>query len=441
MIRISSKFTTSLLLVALALALGTGAAQAQTRSLSTQGQALDSVAAVVNDGVVLKSEVDNELALVTARLRAQHAKLPPQSVLQHQVLQQLITQELELQQAKQDGLTVPDQAVNNAIEEIAQRNGLTLDQMPNALAAQGVNYASYRRSVRRQLVFALLRQRDVIERITVTSREINRYLAREARSPSASMDYKISHILISVPQSASPTQLKAARQRAQKVDQLARSGEDFAKLAIQYSNSDTALKGGALGWRRGTELPTFLSNAILKLKPGQVSEPIRAANGFNIVRLDAERNVGKRVLVEEVHVRHILMHTNALEDNATIKEKLNQLRKEIQHGASFAALAQANSQDPGSAGRGGSLGWMSPDALSPNFRKVVKHLKVGEVSKPFHTRYGWHIAEVTGRRRVDSTNQLRRERAEQEIRASKADEQTELWLQRMRDEAYVRYMM
>lgn len=424
-----------------ALAAGAGAARAQTRDLSTQGVPLDRIAAVVNQGVVLKSEVDNQLALIEEQLRAQKATLPPENVLRHQVLQQLILQEVELQEASHDGIKVSDQEVNNAIAEIAQRNGVTLDQMPSALAQQGIDYTSYRESVRRALVFALLRRRDVLQRISVTSREIDRFLAHAAVDASANMEYEISHILIAVPENATPAQLEQAQQRADAVYRRAKAGEDFAKLAIQYSNSDTALKGGALGWRRGTELPTFLSSVILSLKPGEVGVPVRAENGFNIVKLDAERNVGKRVVVEQLHVRHILMRPNALEDDATVEQKLTQLRTEILHGADFGALAQVNSQDPGSAGEGGDLGWENPDAFAPDFRKVVEHLKIGKISKPFHTIYGWHIAEVLGRRRVDSTNQLKRENAEEAIRASKADEQTELWLARLRNEAYVKYRM
>ncbi|MGH8150631.1 MAG: peptidylprolyl isomerase [Steroidobacteraceae bacterium] len=429
-------FTSALVLLAAA----AGVAHAQTRALSTEGLPLDQIAAVVNDGVVLRSEVDNELTLVTEQMRAQKAELPPQNVLRHQVLEQLIVQELELQTAQQDGIKVPDQALNNALQEIAQRNGMTLEQMPDALAQQGIDYASYRNSVRRQLIFTLLRRRDVLQRIAVTPREIDQYLAREAKNPSVAMEYEISHILIAVPENATPAQLEQAQQRAQMVYQRAKGGEDFAKLAIAYSNSDTALKGGALGWRKGTELPTFLSNTILKLKPGEVGSPIRAANGYNIVKLDAVRNSGKRVVVDEVHVRHILMRTTALEDDATVREKLEQLRQQILKGADFGALAQANSQDPGSAGDGGDLGWENPDAFAPLFRKEIEGLKVGEVSEPFRSQYGWHIAEVLGRRRVDSTNELKRDHAADEIRASKADEQTELWLRRMRDEAYVQSM-
>ncbi|MGH8227956.1 MAG: peptidylprolyl isomerase [Steroidobacteraceae bacterium] len=428
--------TSALILLAAA-----GVAHAQTRALTTEGAPLDRIAAVVNDGVVLVSEVNDELALVTQRLKAQHAELPPENVLRHQVLEQLIVQELEMQKAQHEGIKVPDQALNDALQEIAQRNGITLSQLPDALAQQGIDYTSYREAIRRQLIFTLLRRKDVLEHITVTPLEIDRYLARETKSPSKNREYNISHILIAVPENATPAQIQQAAARAADVERRAKAGEDFAKLAVAYSNSETALQGGSLGWRKGTELPTFLSNAILKLKPGEVSPPVRAPNGFNIVKLNKIKDSTKKVVVDEVHVRHILMRTNQLEDDATVKEKLEKLRQEIVHGADFGALASVNSQDPGSAVNGGDLGWASPDTYAPSFRAAIAKLKVGEISEPFHTQYGWHIAEVLGRRRVDSTKELQREHAQDEIRASKADEQTELWLRRMRDEAYVQLKM
>ncbi len=425
----------------LAVVAAAGVAHAQTRDLATGGVPLDRIAAIVNDGVVLASEVDSELALVTSSLQEQKTELPAENVLRRQVLDQLIYQELEMQEANHDGIKIPDEALNNALQDIAQRNQITLSQLPDELAKQGIDYTSYRDAVRRQLMFELLRRRDVLQHISITSREIDQYLARQAQHPSESSEYDISHILIAVPENATPEQLEQAAQRAQDVYQHAKAGEDFAKLAIAYSNSDTALQGGALGWRKGTELPTFLSDAILQLKPGQVSAPIRAPNGYNIVKLNAVRDTGKRVVIDEVHVRQILMRTNDLQDDATVKQKLEQLRQEILHGQDFAALAQANSRDPSSAGSGGDLGWASPDTYPPEFQKEVETLPIGEISEPFHSQYGWHIVEVLGRRRVDSTNELRREHAADEIRASKADEETELWLRRMRDEAYVEYKM
>ncbi len=418
-----------------------GVAHAQTRDLATQGIPLDRIAAIVNDGVVLMSEVDNELTLVTGRLKDEKAELPPENVLRRQVLDQLIFQELEMQEANHDGIKIPDEALNNALQEIAQRNNLTLSQLPDALAQQGVDYTSYRDAIRRQLVFELLRRRDVLQHINVTSREIDRYLAREAQHPSDTSEYNLSHILIAVPENATADELEQAEQRAAEVYQRARSGEDFGKLAIAYSNSDTALQGGALGWRKGTELPTFLSDAILQMKPGAVSAPIRAPNGYNIVKLNNVRDTGERVVVDEVHVRRILMRTNDLQDDATVKQKLEQLRERILRGEDFSGLAQVNSQDPGSAGSGGDLGWASPDVFDPEFKREVETLPLGELSEPFHSQYGWQIAEVLGRRRVDSTDELKREHAADDIRASKADEETELWLQRMRDEAYIEYKM
>ncbi|HTW38327.1 MAG TPA: peptidylprolyl isomerase [Steroidobacteraceae bacterium] len=427
--------------VLLLLAVATGPARAQTRDLATRGEPLDRIAAIVNDGVVLVSEVNDELALVTQRLRDQKLELPPENVLRQQVLERLIVEEIEMQRADHDGIKIPDDALNNALQEVAQRNGMTLSQLPDALAQQGIDYTSYRDAVRRQLTLTLLRQRDVLQHTVVTSREIDQYLAREGKHPSDTSEYEISHILIAVSENATPQQLADAAQRAQDVYQRAKSGEDFAKLAVAYSNSDTALTGGSLGWRKGTELPTFLSETILKLKPGEVGAPLRAPNGYNIVKLVAVRSTDQKVIVDQVHVRHILMRTNELQDDALVKQKLEQLRTRILKGEDFGGLAQTNSQDPGSASDGGDLGWTAPGTFDPTFEKVIEGLKVDEISEPFKTQYGWHIVQLLGRRRVDSTDVLKRNHAAEEIRASKADEETELWLRRLRDEAYVDYKM
>jgi peptidyl-prolyl cis-trans isomerase SurA len=416
-------------------------ASAQTRDLATRGEPLDRIAAIVNDGVVLNSELDDELALYTQRLNDQKVELPPENVLRQQVLERLIMEEIEMQRAEHDGIKLPDEALNNALQEVAQRNGMTLSQLPDALAAQGVDYASYRDAVRRQITLQLLRQKDVLQRTPVSLREIDRYLARESKNPSGDTEYDISHILIAVPEDPTPEQLAQAAQRAQDVYQRAKSGEDFAKLAVTYSNSDTALQGGSLGWRKGTELPTFLSDTILKLKPGEVGEPVRAPNGYNIAKLVAVRGDGQKTVVDQVHVRHILMRTNELQDDALVKQKLDLLRARILKGEDFAGLAQTNSQDPSSATEGGDLGWTAPGTYDPAIEKVIAGLQVNEISVPFKSQYGWHIIQLLGRREFDNTDELRRKHAIEEIRASKADEETELWLRRLRDEAYVDYKL
>ena len=431
-----------LLGVAAAAILATGVAHAQTRELNTSGIMLDRIAAVVNEGVVLSSELDEQISAITERLQGQKVEMPPQNVLRQQVLERLVVQEIQMQRANRAGLKVPDEALNNALQDVAQRNGMTLNQLPDALSQQGVDYAAYRESMRKELTLTLLRQRDVLQRISVTPREIDQYIDRQAKRPAETSEYNISHILIAVPQAASPEQLETAEKKAKDVYRRAKAGEDFSKLAVAYSNSQTALDGGALGWRKGAELPTILSDVVAKLKAGDVSEPLRAPTGFHIVKLNELRGADKQVIVDQVHARHILMRTNELQDDATVRTKLANAREKIVNGGeNFEVLAKTLSEDPGSASEGGDLGWSGPGTFVPEFEKAITNLKDNEISEPFHTQYGWHIVQMLGRRKFDSTDELKRKRVAEEIRASKADEETELWLRRLRDEAYVEYKL
>jgi peptidyl-prolyl cis-trans isomerase SurA len=414
-----------------------GTALAQTRELATRGVLLDRVAAVVNDGVVLNSELEDQVAAVSERLRSQRLELPPQNVLRQQVLERLILQEIQAQRANRAGLKVPDEALNNALQEVAQRNNIPLSQLPSALSQQGIDYATYREEMRKELTLGLLRQRDVLQRISITPREVDQFLAKQANTPSEANQYNVSHILIAVGQTATPEQLDQAAKKAADIAQRAKGGEDFAKLAVAYSNAQTALDGGALGWRKGSELPTFLTEVVVKLKPGQVSDPLRTPTGFHIVKLNEVKGADEKAIVEQVHVRHILMKTTELADDATVRQKLEQLRERIQKGEDFAGLASITSEDPGSAAQGGDLGWAGPGSFVPEFEEAIAKLKDNEISEPFHTQYGWHIAQVLGHRQFDNTDELRRHQAVDAIRASKADEETELWLRRLRDEAYV----
>jgi peptidyl-prolyl cis-trans isomerase SurA len=419
--------------------LAAGLAHAQTRESATQGVLLDRIAAVVNDGVVLSSELDDETVLVSERLRAQKLELPPQNQLRQQVLERLVIQEIQMQRANRAGIKIPDEALNNALQEVAQRNGMNLSQLPDALAAQGIDYTNYRDAMRKELTLNVLHQRDVLQRISVTPREIDQYLERQARQPSEGKEYNVSHILLAVPSSATPEQVEQIGKHAQEIYERAKGGEDFAKLAVAYSNSQTALDGGALGWRKGTELPTFLADVVLKLKPGEVSAPMRAPTGYHLVKLNDVRGSEQKVVVEQSHSRHILIKTNELQDDATVRQRLEQVRARILKGEDFAGLAQVLSEDPGSASEGGDLGWSSPGTFTPEFDKVLSGLKDNEISEPFKTNFGWHIVQLLGRRQFDSTDELKRKHALDAIRASKADEETELWMRRIRDEAYVDY--
>jgi peptidyl-prolyl cis-trans isomerase SurA len=416
------------------------ASLAQTRDIGVHGEMLDRIAAIVNDGLVLKSELDAQMDAVTRRLQEQKVELPGQNVLKQQVLDRLILQEIQAQHAKRVGLTVSDEQLNSALQEIAGRNKIPFDQLPTALETQGIDYKQYRESMRRELTLSTLRQRDVIAHINVTPHELDQYLTRQ-QSSAANDEFNVSHILLSLPAAATPQQLEEITHKAQDLASRAAKGEDFGQLAIANSNSQTALEGGSLGWRKGSQLPEFILQLVTKMKPGEVSDPVRTPSGFHIVKLNERRGGEAQVIINQIHVRHILMKPNELDDDETVRQKLAKLRERILKGEDFAGIASTTSADPGSAPDGGDLGWSGPGTFVPEFDKAIADLKVNEISEPFKTRYGWHIVQMLGTRTYDSTDDVRRQHAFAAIRESKADEETELWLRRLRDEAFVEIKM
>ena len=413
---------------------------AQTRELATSGALLDRVAAVVNDGVVLKSEVDQQIQMVSERLQQQRTELPPENVLRQQILERLVLQEIQLQRADRGGVKISDEMLNNALKDVAERNKLTLDQLPRALEAQGVNYSAYRESIRKEMTITMLRQRDVLTHIIVTPREVDQYLAKQSGSIE-NQEFNVSHILLALPQAATPGQLEEVGARAKDIYERAHNGEDFAQLAVTYSNSQTALEGGSLGWRKGPQLPSFIADLVGHMQPGDIAEPVRTPSGFHIIKLNERRGAEQQVMVNQVHARHILMRTNELQDDATVRQKLEAIRKRILDGEDFAGLAAITSEDPGSAADGGDLGWAAPGSYAPEFAKTLEGMQDNEISEPFQTQFGWHIVQLLGRRTHDNTDEVRRQRAFAALRDSKADEETELWLRRLRDEAFVEYKM
>jgi peptidyl-prolyl cis-trans isomerase SurA len=400
---------------------------------------LDRIAAVVNDGVVLTSQLDEQVAEITERLRQQQTELPPPNVLRKQVLERLVMEEIQLQRADRLGIQVSDEMLNGAVADVAKRNKINFADLPQALASQGIDYRTFRDEIRKQMTIQLLQQRDVIAHINVSPRELDQFLTKQQNAPDANAEYNVSHILISVPVSASPEQIEARSARAREIYEKAKAGEDFAQLAVAYSDSSTNIEGGSLGWRRGSQLPSIATDQIAKMKPGDVSEPVRTPSGFHLFKLNEVRGGLQQTVESQVHVRHILIKTNELQDDQTVQQKLADIRERILKGADFAALAAASSQDPGSAAEGGDLGWAGPGSFVPQFEKEVESLQVNEISQPFKTPYGWHIVQLLGRRQYDVTDDVRRQRAFVELRQSKAEEETELWLRRLRDEAFVDY--
>jgi peptidyl-prolyl cis-trans isomerase SurA len=423
------------------LLLASATVHAQTRELSSRGQLLDRIAAVVNDGVVLMSQLEQETAEVIERLRQQNMELPPRSVLRRQVLERLVLQEIQLQRAERLGIQVSDEMLNGALNDIAQRNGISFSDLPQTLEQQGIDYRDYRDEIRRTLTLQLLRQRDVLARINISPRELEQFLARQQNAPDQNTEYNISHILISVPVAASPEQLAARERRAKEVYEKAVAGEDFAQLAVAYSESSTNIEGGSLGWRKASQVPSIASDQIAKMKPGDITQPIRTPSGFHIFRLNEVRGTQQSVQ-SQVHARHILMRTNELEDDETVRQKLLKIRERVVNGGEdFGAIAAVTSQDPGSAPSGGDLGWAGPGTFDPEFEQQLDRLSENEVSEPFKTQFGWHIVQVLGRRVHDISDDMRRNRAFAALREAKAEEETELWLRRLRDEAFVEYRM
>jgi len=427
-------------------ALAASQLSAQTRELGGTGELLDGVAAVVDKGVVLRSELAQRMDIVLANLRQaqlqappeQRRPLPPLAVIEDQVLEQLIVRQIQLQRAERFGIEVSDEMLNRAISSIATENGLTLEQMPTALSAEGIDYAMYRQETREQLILDQLLQRDVVARISITPRELERCLARSASSLAEDIDYNISHILISVSASAARQEADAARAEAEQIYAQLQDGADFAQLAITHSDGQGALEGGSLGWRKGAQLPTLFSDVVIGMQPGTVSRPIQSGSGFHIVRLNETRGA-QPVMVDQLRARHILMLPNEILDDATVQQRLAGIREQILNGDDFGAIAQALSEDPASAAESGDLGWASPGDFVPEFEQRLAAMEIGELSEPFRTRFGWHIAEVTDRRTYDTTEEIKEQRCVEQIRASKMEEQQELWVRQIRDQAFVEH--
>jgi peptidyl-prolyl cis-trans isomerase SurA len=405
--------------------------------LSTSGEMLDGVAAVVNEGVVLKSELSRQTQIIAQRAREQSLQLPPPSVLREQVLERLILEQIQLQRAERVGIQISDQMLNAAIAQVAEDNGISFEQLPELLAQDGVNYAEYRREMRKQLVLDQLRRIDVTSRISVAPREIEQCIADLEDNVVVNSEYNLSHILISVPQSATSEQFEEAETEARYVYQQLEQGADFGEMAVRYSDSETGLEGGSLGWRKGDQLPTLFSDVVGPMEAGDYSEPMRAVSGYHIVKVNDVRGVNQRSEIEQMKIRHILITPNEIIDDETAKQRLEDARAQLQSGEDFGELAKLLSDDPGSANSGGDMGWRGPGTFVPEFEQVAKELELGAISEPFQSRFGWHILEVVDRRTYDNTEDLKESNCIERIRNSKLADESELWVRRLRDEAYV----
>ncbi len=397
---------------------------------------IDRVVAVVNDEVITETELDREVKTVTKRLTEQNIPIPAADLLRSQVLNRLITKHLQLQLAKKTGIHVDDETLNQTIERIASQNKMTLPELRDVIQRDGFDFAAFREDIRDEVAISRLKQRQVESNIVVTDQEVDQFIANQLVGDDANDEFHLAHILIAVPEAAGPDKVETFRDKAEKIRKMLDGGADFSKVAIEYSDGRQALDGGDLGWRKAKELPTIFARIVPNMKAGEISDIIRSPSGFHIIKL-IDRHRGEPHMITEHQVRHILIGTNDVVDDNAAKEKLLKLRERISNGADFAELARANSQDKGSAAKGGELGWVKPGEVDPDFEHAIEPLKPGEISQPFKTQFGWHIVQLEATRKVDDTEDYNRSKAREAIRQRKVDEQYQQWLRRLRDEAYV----
>ncbi|HEB97165.1 MAG TPA: molecular chaperone SurA [Sedimenticola thiotaurini] len=398
---------------------------------------LDEIVAVVDEDVVTRSELDQEVNRIRVQLRARGTTgMPPREVLERQVLDRVIMRKLELAAAKRAGIEVGEGEVAQAVNGIARKAGLTLSEFREALQQEGMDLRSFREGIRKQMIIQRLLQKEVTQRIRVTDQEVKNFLARKPAGPTGRSEYHLRHILIATPEGASPEQLEQARKKAERLVQELRNGLDFATAALTESDSQQALEGGDLGWRRTDQLPTLFVDRVATMERGEISDPIRSASGYNIIKVEDYKG-GDRMIVEQTRVRHILIKTSEVTSDEDARTRLEQLRQRIEGGDDFADLARANSEDTASAIKGGDLGWVSAGDLLPRFEEEMNRLEIGELSEPIRTEFGWHLLQVLDRRSYDSTEEVKKAEARDKIRKRKFEEESELYLRRLRDEAFI----
>ncbi len=399
---------------------------------------LNRIVAIVNDGIVVSSELDASLASISAQLQQKGTELPPRSVLEKQVLERLVVEKLQLQIAGINGMTIDDSTLNEELQKVAQQNKLSLTEFRAVLERENLSYNDFREDLRKQLLIQELRRQMVGSRIKVSDQEVDNLLAMMKATGKGDVEYHLAHILVAIPEASSPEQIQAAEQRANQILERLHANSDFAAIAIAESDGQTALEGGDLGWRSIGQMPELFIEPLKSLQVGEVSGLIRSAGGFHIIKL-VEKRGDERHIMRQTHARHILLKADELHNDAENYQRIQQLEQRLRAGDDFATLARAHSQDPLSAAKGGDLGWLAPGDTLPDFEQVMDKLAPGEISAPAQTRFGWHIIQVLEYRERDNTEEYERNRVRNLIRGRKYDEELILWLRRLRDEAYVEY--
>ncbi|EBL2664893.1 peptidylprolyl isomerase SurA [Salmonella enterica] len=404
-------------------------------------QVVDKVAAVVNNGVVLESDVDGLMQSVKLNAGQAGQQLPDDATLRHQILERLIMDQIILQMGQKMGVKITDEQLDQAIANIAKQNNMTMDQMRSRLAYDGLNYSTYRNQIRKEMIISEVRNNEVRRRITVLPQEVDALAKQIGTQNDASTELNLSHILIALPENPTSEQVNDAQRQAESIVEEARNGADFGKLAITYSADQQALKGGQMGWGRIQELPGIFAQALSTAKKGDIVGPIRSGVGFHILKVNDLRGQSQSISVTEVHARHILLKPSPIMNDQQARLKLEEIAADIKRGkTTFAAAAKEYSQDPGSANQGGDLGWATPDIFDPAFRDALTKLHKGQISAPVHSSFGWHLIELLDTRKVDKTDAAQKDRAYRMLMNRKFSEEAATWMQEQRASAYVKIL-
>lgn len=401
---------------------------------------LDRIVAIVNDDVITRTELDAAMEVIRGQIEQGRMRTPPDDVLERQVLERMVTQQIQLQLAERTGIRVDDNALNRALSTIAAQNGLSLSEFRDVLENDGFSFEAFREDMRDEITISRLHQRQIESQIMTTEGEVDRFLETQKTQGSGADEYRLGHILVAIPEAASPDRIQSAKRKAEEVLERLTTGADFTEMAIAYSDSPQALEGGDLGWRGPGELPTLFAGVVPRMSVGQVSEILRSPSGFHIIKLLDHRGADRHI-VTQTHARHILIKTNELITDDDAVRQLDGLREQVLAGADFAELAIAHSDDSGSARKGGDLGWVAPGETVRQFEDVMAKLDAGQVSKPVQSEFGWHIIQVLERREHDDTENFERNKARELLHKRKRDEETQTWLRRLRDEAFVEYRL
>ncbi|MGR9044224.1 MAG: peptidylprolyl isomerase [Gammaproteobacteria bacterium] len=399
-------------------------------------EVLDRIVAIVEDDVILDTELQAEVNQIKQRIKDSNAMMPPDYILRKQVLEKMVLEKLQRQLAEKSGVSLTDEMLNNAAADIARRNNMSPSQFRKELERQSITYQSFLENLRNEIIINQLRGREIGNRVKVTDREVEHFLETEGAA-SADVEYHLGHILAAIPEGASSSVIQKAHGKAETIVKELREGRDFFQTAMSQSESGDALTGGDLGWRSINEIPTLFVEEVQTMEQGAISDPIRSPSGFHIIKMLEIKGGGGKHIVTNTQVRHILIKTNELINDEEAKKRLLSLKRRIADGDSFEALARAHSDDKGSALNGGSLGWVAPGALVPEFEEVMNKLAINKISAPVQTQFGWHLIQVLGRKQQDNSAEFKKEQVREAIRKRKIEEETELWLRRLRDEAYV----